>query len=151
MPAAVAAASAEESPQRQRGFGGQGMREERVEGDEKPSVHHLALRTADVERLAAFYIDVLGLVPVRFDLPRSTWLALADGAVLMIEARSPGEPAVPAGSLELFALRVSPERKIEVRAAARARACYDGETEFTVYLRDPDGRRLGVSTYTFDV
>ena len=116
-----------------------------------PEVHHLALRTADVERLAAFYTEVLGLEPVRTELPRAVWLALAGGAMLMIEARDPGEPGVPAGSLELFAFRVSPERKLEVRATARARACYDGETEFTVYLRDPDGRRLGVSTYTFDV
>lgn len=127
------------------------MRQERVGDGEKLEVHHLALRTADVERLAAFYVDVLGLEPVRMEPPRAVWLALAGGAVLMIEARGPGEPGVPAGSLELFAFRVSPERKLEVRAIARARACYDGETEFTVYLRDPDGRRLGVSTYTFDV
>ena len=125
------------------------------EGDPATSsalrIHHLALRTHDVERLAGFYTDLLGLQEVRSSRPRSVWLGLADGAVLMVEARDEGEPAVPAGSLELFAFRVTAVRKRAIRAAAKVRGCFDGETESTVYLRDPDGRRVGASTHPLDV
>jgi len=110
-------------------------------------VHHLALRTRDVAALAAFYHDVLGLEVVRDALPHSLWLALGPGAVLMIEAREAGEPAVPAGSMELFAVGVEDAARETIRVRALERGCYDGETAFTVYLRDPDGRRVGASTY----
>ena len=110
-------------------------------------VHHVALRAQDVEATVAFYKDVLGFAEARSARPGSVWLGLADGAVLMVEARAKGEPAIPAGSMELLAFRVSDETKRSVRATARARGCFDGETEHTVYLRDPDGRRIGVSTH----
>lgn len=112
-----------------------------------PRVHHLALRTGDVAALAAFYRDVLGLEVVRDALPRSLWLALGPGAVLMIEAREAGEPAVPAGSMEMFAVAVDDAARDAIRARAVGLGCLDGETSFTVYLRDPDGRRVGASTY----
>ena len=111
-----------------------------------PPLHHLALRSADLEKTAAFYRETLGLRVVRDNLPRSLWLGLGAGAVLMIEAREPGEPSIPAGSRELFAVRVENERKAQIRALAVAEGFFDGETEHTVYLRDPDGRRVGVST-----
>ncbi|MGK0362643.1 MAG: hypothetical protein ACI9U2_004964 [Bradymonadia bacterium] len=31
------------------------------------------------------------------------------------------------------------------------RVAIESETEHTTYFRDPDGRRVGVSNYTFDV
>jgi glyoxylase I family protein len=113
-------------------------------------LHHLALRTRQVEALAGFYKGVLGLEEVRADSPRSVWLGLADGAVLMIEARGRDEPDVPTGSLELFAFRVSETRKLEIRTAAVRHGCFDGETAYTIYLRDPDGRRVGASTHPLD-
>ena len=114
-------------------------------------VHHIALRTPNVDALCGFYKELLGLEEVRADRPRSVWLGLGDGAVLMIEARGANEPRVPPGSLELFALRVTEDRKLEVGTVAKARGCFDGETSHTVYLRDPDGRRVGVSTHPLDV
>jgi catechol 2,3-dioxygenase-like lactoylglutathione lyase family enzyme len=110
-------------------------------------MHHVALRATDVESTVTFYKSMLGLAEVRSARPRSVWLGLADDAVLMIEARATGEPAIPAGSLELISFRVTEVRKAEIRDAARARGCFDGETPHTVYLRDPDGRRIGVSTH----
>lgn len=112
-----------------------------------PRIHHLALRTARMEAVETFYKEVLGLEVVRCERPRSVWLGVGDGAVLMVEARGPHEPDLPQGSLELFAFRVTPERKRTIRALAVARGCFDGETEHTVYLRDPDGRRVGISTH----
>jgi catechol 2,3-dioxygenase-like lactoylglutathione lyase family enzyme len=111
------------------------------------SLHHLALRAADVEVTVAFYAAVLGLCEVRSERPRAVWLGLAPGSVLMVEARAPAEPAVPGGSRELFAFRVDEARKHAIRALAVEHGCFDGETPYTVYLRDPDGRRVGVSTY----
>ena len=110
-------------------------------------VHHVALRAHDVDATASFYKAVLGLAEVRAARPGSIWLGLADDAVLMVEARVPGEPAVPDGSMELLAFRVGEDEKRAVRDTARARGCFDGETAHTVYLRDPDGRRIGVSTH----
>jgi catechol 2,3-dioxygenase-like lactoylglutathione lyase family enzyme len=110
-------------------------------------LHHLALRTGDVERTLAFYREVFGLEIVRDTRPRSVWLGLADGSVIMIEARGEGEPPVPPGSLELAAFRVGEAERARIRERGRARGCFDGETAHTVYLRDPDGRRVGVSTH----
>lgn len=116
-------------------------------GPASTGVHHVAIRTRDIDTLASFYTDVFGLAVVRDTRPRSVWLTLGEGSVLMIEQRRPGEPPLVAGSMEMFALAVTPERKARIRASAVGRGCLDGETEHTVYLRDPDGRRVGASTY----
>jgi catechol 2,3-dioxygenase-like lactoylglutathione lyase family enzyme len=110
-------------------------------------LHHLAFRTADVASLAAFYREMFGFEIVRDMRPRSLWLRLGADAVLMIESRADGEEPLARGALELIAFRVDDPMRTEVRQKALERNCYDGETEFTVYLRDPDGRRIGVSTY----
>ena len=112
-------------------------------------VHHLALRTGDIEALAAFYTEVFGLRVVRDARPASLWLALGESSVLMIEKRGPAEPAIGAGSMEMFALAATAQQKAVIRAEALRRGCLDGETEHTVYLRDPDGRRVGASSYPF--
>ncbi|MBI5506974.1 MAG: VOC family protein [Deltaproteobacteria bacterium] len=121
-------------------------------GDRPPAagagrVHHVALRTDDVAALAAFYSEVFGLEIVRDSNTTSIWLSIGEGSVLMIEKRDPSEPAICAGSMEMFALAATPERKAAIRARAERRGCLDGETEHTVYLRDPDGRRVGASSY----
>ncbi len=111
------------------------------------SLHHIALRTRDVAGLARFYRAVFALTVAREQPGYSVWLAL-DGAVLMIEARAPGEPDVPAGSMELTAFRVTAEGRERVRETLRMMGVsLDGETAYTTYFRDPDGRRVGVSTY----
>ena len=113
-------------------------------------LHHLAFRAGDLESSLAFYRELFGLEIVRDTRPRSVWLKLSDGAVLMIEARAEGEPPAAAGALDLVAFRAGEEEKRRVRAVALARGCFDGETVHTVYLRDPDGRRVGVSTYPLE-
>lgn len=109
--------------------------------------HHLALRTRDVAGLAAFYRDVFGLSALRETPGVSVWLDL-DGAVLMIERAGPGEPGVPAGSMEFvaFAVTAAQREALDARWRAEGRAV-EHRTEHTVYLRDPDGRRVGVSSY----
>jgi catechol 2,3-dioxygenase-like lactoylglutathione lyase family enzyme len=110
-------------------------------------LHHLAFRTGDLEGLCRFYRDVLGLREARDARPRSVWLALDGPAVLMIEARTADEPAYPKGSSELVAFAVTAAERAAIEAKAEARGCHDGRTEYTTYVRDPEGRRIGVSTY----
>jgi catechol 2,3-dioxygenase-like lactoylglutathione lyase family enzyme len=104
-------------------------------------IHHVALRTTDLPRLERFYRDVLGFTVLRRDDARgSAWLD-AGGAVLMLERAEPGEPPIPAGSRELVAFAV------DDKEPWRSRIEVEAETGHTLYFRDPDGRRLAVSSY----
>ena len=111
-------------------------------------VHHLALRTADLPRLERFYVEALGLAVIRrHDGGRSVWLD-AGGTIVMLERRDEGEPGIPAGSKELVAFAVAPEtRALCIDRLAKAGVALEGSTEFSLYVRDPDGRRVGVSSY----
>jgi catechol 2,3-dioxygenase-like lactoylglutathione lyase family enzyme len=114
-------------------------------------LHHLALRTRDVDALEAFYVGLLGLSCVRRDGTRSVWLAMGD-AVLMIERADEIEPGPDSRSMELvaFAARDVAERDaIEGRLLLRDVAI-ESRTAHTIYVRDPDGRRVGVSTYPLE-
>lgn len=111
------------------------------------SLHHLALRTSDLAGLCEFYSNLFELPVVREALPRSVWLGLGGGAVLMLEARAAGEPTPSPSSMEVLVLVTDEAGRIEFRDRCQALGCYDGETEFTVYARDPEGRRIGVSCY----
>lgn len=111
-------------------------------------LHHLALRTRDVDALEAFYAGVLGLPCVRRDGTRSLWLAIGE-AVLMIERADDAEPAPDPRSMELVALAardVAERDAIEARLRARD-VVVEARTAHTIYVRDPDGRRVGLSTY----
>ena len=110
---------------------------------------HLALRVSDVERSASFYGEVLGLPELQRSrdgqgLLRAVWLQ-AGPAVLMLERELRGRgPA--AGSGHVLAL------EIDDLAAWRARLSalgveVDDATTFTLYLRDPDGHRIGLTTW----
>lgn len=110
-------------------------------------LHHLALRSADPAALARWYATLFGLPVWREQPGPSIWLWL-DDAALMIEPAGPAEPRVPVGSMEFFALRVSPmERDAFVERCALAGVAIEHRTAFTVYVRDPDGRRVGVSCF----
>jgi len=115
-------------------------------------LHHLALGTRDVERLARFYIDVLELHEVTRHLHadgslRSIWLDLG-GALLMIEPTL--EPprivlGIGAGPF-LIALRVSAEQRPAFEARLEsAGSVVESRSEFTSYARDPDGNRIAIS------
>lgn len=110
-------------------------------------LHHLALRTPDLGRLRAFYEGALGLPVVTDATPRSVWLG-AGGAVVMLEASEPGEPGIPALSREFVAFAIEPDERAAWEARlARAGVAIEARTEHTLYFRDPDGRRVGVSSY----
>lgn len=111
-------------------------------------IHHLALRTRDVARLVRFYEDALGLAVSKRTGERSVWLD-AEGAIVMIEAAEESEPGVPAGTMELtaaFAIRPEDRARVEERLT-KAGASIEARTAFTLYVRDPDGRRVALSAY----
>jgi glyoxylase I family protein len=110
-------------------------------------LHHLALRTSDPTALARWYAALFALPTLREQPGYSVWLSL-DGAALMIERASPAEPTVPAGAMEFFALAVTPAgRDAFVERCATLGVPVEHRTAFTVYVRDPDGRRVGVSCF----
>lgn len=112
------------------------------------SLHHLAFRTSDPGALAAFYADVLGLRVVREREGASVWLELGGGGVLMVERALAGERRAVPGTLELVAFRVDARGRDAVRARLAERGvAIEQETEHTTYFRDPDGRRVAVSTH----
>ena len=117
-------------------------------------LHHLAIGTRDVDRLARFYIDVLELREVTRHLHadgtlRAVWLDLG-GAVLMIEPTD--EPprtvfGVGAG-LFLIAVAVLPEQRGEFEARLElSGSVVESRSEFSSYARDPDGNRIALSAY----
>jgi catechol-2,3-dioxygenase len=110
-------------------------------------LHHLAFRTHRLAALEAFYVELLGLSVVRRDAERSVWLSMGD-SVLMLERADGGEPELRPDTLELVAFAVAEEEKAIVERTLMKRAIpIEARTAFTLYFRDPDGRRIGVSSY----
>lgn len=115
-------------------------------------IHHVALRVTDVERSRAFYSDLLGLRELRrFEDAggglRSVWLS-AVPAVLMLETQLKGA-GPEGGSGHVLALAVHSLHEWEERLQA-AGVRIEDRTAYTLYLRDPDGHRVGLSVYRFD-
>ncbi len=118
------------------------------------TLHHLALGSADVERLARFYRDVFGLRELTRHLYpdgglRSIWLDLG-GPILMIEHTN--KPArrvdgIDAGPF-LLTLCVAPsERRQLEQRLERSGQTIESRSPFTSYARDVDGNRVAFSHY----
>lgn len=114
-------------------------------------IHHIAFRTFDLPRLEAFYVGTLGFVVVRRSRDRSVWLGAGEARV-MLEQAEPGEPPSDPRSMELVAFSIAASDACLLEAAlGRAGVAIEARTPHTLYFRDPDGRRVGVSSYPFDV
>jgi hypothetical protein len=116
--------------------------------------HHLAIQVRDLAAAEAFYAGVLGLPVIRrwndgAGRERSLWLGLGEGFLAL--ERCEGEPAPraffdPGPGLHLVALRID--------AATRASWCerleragfgVTHQTDFTIYVQDPEGNRVALS------
>jgi catechol 2,3-dioxygenase-like lactoylglutathione lyase family enzyme len=115
------------------------------------AIHHLALRVADPERSLAFYAGLLGLPELRRfpegGAVRSIWLKAGE-TIVMLERRLGGS-GPEAGSGHLLAFAVPDLPAWESRLAA-AGVTVEGRTAHTLYLRDPDGHRVGLSVLSFE-
>jgi catechol 2,3-dioxygenase-like lactoylglutathione lyase family enzyme len=110
-------------------------------------IHHVAFRTDDLAALEHFYSVVLDLPVVKRQADRSVWLD-AGGTIVMLETCGDGEPAVPDGSMELVAFAIAPEDRVHVATRLSAAGLViEARTAYTLYVRDPDGRRVGLSSY----
>jgi catechol 2,3-dioxygenase-like lactoylglutathione lyase family enzyme len=117
-------------------------------------LHHVAVGSADVERLAAFYRDVVGLREIARHHTgegqvRSIWLDLG-GAILMVEHTD--KPARRVDGIDtgpfLLAFRVSvaERRELERRLETNGHRI-ESRSAFTSYSRDADGNRVAFSHY----
>jgi catechol 2,3-dioxygenase-like lactoylglutathione lyase family enzyme len=113
------------------------------------ALHHIALRTRDIAKLRAFYIDIVGLTLLEVREAGSVWLQ-SDAIVLMLEQAGAEEPLVPEGSQEFIGFAVTQaEREAAPVQLLAAGVTVEHTTASTVYFRDPDGRRIGFSCYPF--
>jgi catechol 2,3-dioxygenase-like lactoylglutathione lyase family enzyme len=139
-------------------------------------INHIALVAREVAKLADFYERVLGLTRVR-EQPStlavaagtsgapldSVWLRIHPDlpAILMIERANregPGqyapEPAEPVGFLvkspgyHMLCLSIAPgERAAWSDRLATAGVAIENQTEYTLYFRDAEGNRVGLSHF----
>ncbi len=114
-------------------------------------VHHLALRAAHVEALAAFYVAIFRLDELDRQSDeqgvRSIWLGLGE-AILMIERRTADEPAPDPRSREVQIFSGTKQDRLDLEerlAAAGLSPAF--RSPYTTYFRDPEGRLTGLSHY----
>jgi catechol 2,3-dioxygenase-like lactoylglutathione lyase family enzyme len=105
-------------------------------------LHHIAIQVADLDESRAFYVDVIGLCELRRQ-EHSIWLDV-DGSILMLEKG----PNRERGGLHVIAFSVgASEREMWRAKFAQHHVAIESETKFTLYVRDPDGTRVAVSSY----
>jgi glyoxylase I family protein len=115
-------------------------------------VHHIALLVRDLLRVEAFYRDVLGL-PVLRRWPaadgkgeRSVWLDSGGGSFLALERTTADERSREGPGWHFVALAIAgAERATWERRLADAGVSVEHRTAFTLYVRDPEGNRVGLS------
>ena len=130
------------------------------------AIHHVALQCADLGACERFYREVLGLTVARrwpreagpdgaAGGDRSVWLATGPDSFLALERAEAPAASRPwrdgQAGLHLLALRIGPDE----RAAWEARLAAAGvpvvhRTRWSLYLRDPEGNRIGLSHHPED-
>jgi catechol 2,3-dioxygenase-like lactoylglutathione lyase family enzyme len=127
-------------------------------------IHHITLISANLDRAAAFYRDLLGLrlleAGANQDDPsaRHFWFGDADAApgtiVSLFEYPNMEPGTVGVGSTHHFALRVGSEDELEGwrrYLTGRGVPCtevLDRDRFKSIYLRDPDGHIVEIATDT---
>jgi glyoxylase I family protein len=117
-------------------------------------LHHLAIQCADLRSCERFYREVLGLEVVRrwpreTGGDRSVWLGVGDGFLALERAsEAPSERPWRDGrpGLHLIALRIRPDERARWEdRLARLGVPVVHRTRWTIYCRDPEGNRIGLS------
>jgi hypothetical protein len=118
-------------------------------------LHHLAITVVDLARAERFYAGVLGLPIERrwadaAGAPRSIWLGLGAGAFLAVERHVGDEAPRPIDrpGWHCVALAIDPASRASWRArVAEAGFPVERESDFTLYLRDPEQNLVALSHY----
>ncbi len=120
-------------------------------------VHHIALAAQNPAALADFYERVLELPRIREQndagAVTSVWLQLDANAILMIEAATTAGASAngfpekrPGYHLIAFSIAAGERESWRTRLAEHGVEIVH-ETDFTLYFRDPEGNRVGLSHY----
>jgi glyoxylase I family protein len=117
-------------------------------------LHHVAVGSSDVERLAHFYREVFSLSEATrhhddSGVLRSIWLELGEAWLMIEHSTEPARVVHGVGSGPfLLALRVSVAERQRLEGVLSARGhAIESRTRFTSYARDPDGNRVAFSHY----
>jgi glyoxylase I family protein len=109
-------------------------------------IHHVAFRCSNPTAMSKFYAD-LGFGDIEPQPHGSYWIR-AERTILMFEQRGEGEPRTEPETLELLCFAIAPEAREQARTRiVAAGSQVESETSYTLYFRDPEGRRLGFSHY----
>jgi hypothetical protein len=126
-------------------------------GPAPAGVHHLAIAVRDLTLATSFYEGVLGLPVLRRwpatdggSIERSVWLDLGGGAGAFLALERTAEDGPPRGAqspgLQMLALRIDVAARGEwERRLAGAGVPVVHRTAHTIYVRDPEGNRIGLS------
>ena len=117
------------------------------------SIHHIAILVDDLAAAEAFYAGVLGFRverrwPDGDGSTRSVWLAIGHDALLMLERCNPDEPraADGAGGWHLLAFTIEAKDRTRIESElSRKRVLVESRTDYTLYIRDPEGNRVALS------
>ncbi len=132
---------------------------------ERPSppqgVHHVAVQVTDLSEAERFYVDILGFQvrerwPARAgDAPgdRSVWIDSGSGSFVALERASPQAPRParapftdPHAGWHLLAVRIAATDRSRWESwLAQQGVEIVHRTAWTLYVRDPDGNRIGLS------
>jgi catechol 2,3-dioxygenase-like lactoylglutathione lyase family enzyme len=116
--------------------------------------HHLAIQVHSLENVSAFYRDVLGLPEqARLTRPdgtlRSIWLTIPGGFLALEAVDASPEPTPfrhPRTGHHLLALRIARSDRAEIRRTLEENGIpIEHESGWTLYVRDPEGNRIGLS------
>lgn len=114
-------------------------------------IHHIALRVRDCVASARFYEQAFLLHEVRRveseGVLRAIWLRAGDTVVMLEHSIRGAGPAEGSGHVLIFP--ADDLAKAERRLADLGIAVVD-RTLKTLYVRDPDGHRAGLSVHRFD-
>jgi hypothetical protein len=112
-------------------------------------IHHIAITSNIPERLSQFYEELPGLMKIQENrengIIRSVWFAIHNSkSILMIERGENKAPYTLVFDLLYF---FSVNKNKIISEMKNIIPLVESKTEFTFYFRDPDGNRLGYSSY----
>jgi len=115
--------------------------------------HHLAVCVSDLGRAERFYVEILGLPVLRRHLradgaERAVWLDLGDTFLALERVEGGPRRADDSAGWHCVALAIP----VSARGAWIAHLTAHGvpierRSDYTLYLRDPDGALVGLSHY----
>ena len=120
-------------------------------------VHHIAIKARDIRRTATFYAEVLGLKETHRNVDevglRSVWFECGN-VIVMVERSAASGDAEPRPftddppGLHLLALAIPNDgRGYWTQKLTSLGHAPVHETDFTVYVQDPEGNRIGLTTW----